>query len=169
MTDVYVTCGNFYALTSSNLLLRILNSVWRNRLTLQKAKEDRKHEQQSEEQRKKETHREKKQQNELWPNNKQTGQVQFTKQQHKQALLQEFVWWTTDEPANVWWVAEVLERSEPQSTTWIHYLPTPRKVCWKIQQTHGPFCQILGEGTQKIGSTHPPKASESLGFRPHSA
>ncbi len=65
MTDVYVTCGNFYALTPSNLLLRILNSVWRNRLTLQKAKEDRKHEQQSEEQRKKETHREKKQQNEL--------------------------------------------------------------------------------------------------------
>ena len=50
MTDVYVTCGNFYALTSSNLLLRILNSVWRNRLTLQITKEDRKHEQQSEEQ-----------------------------------------------------------------------------------------------------------------------
>ena len=65
MTDVNGTCGNFYALTSSNLLLKILNSVWRNRLTLQIAKEDRKHEQQSEEQRKKETHREKKQQNEL--------------------------------------------------------------------------------------------------------
>ena len=65
MTNVYVTCGNFYALTSSNLLLRILNSVWRNRLTLQIAKEDRKYEQQSEEQRKKETHWEKKQQNEL--------------------------------------------------------------------------------------------------------
>ena len=65
MTYVHVTCGNFYALTSSNLLLKILNSVWRNRLTLQIAKEDRKHEQQSEEQRKKETHREKKQQNEL--------------------------------------------------------------------------------------------------------
>ncbi len=40
MTYEDTTYGNSYALTSSNLWLE--NFVWRNRLTLQKAKEDRK-------------------------------------------------------------------------------------------------------------------------------
>ena len=88
MIYVYTTCGNFYALTSSNL--RLENFVWRNRLTLQKAKEDRTHEQQSEEQRKKETHGEKKQQmNYDQTTNK---QVMFTLEAtNQQTLLQEFV------------------------------------------------------------------------------